>query len=258
MGLMLSCGTCCGVGFGRHGSLTSSAPCGKPGADQRQSRSIHVTPKSELEPLFVGQMLSNSWCWETSSAKRCLALVMMSLECQRCPVLTPSHQFFFRDRKVLPLRRDSEGSSTSESSYPPTLLEERVRGPSVILLLPRLHMSLAEQSFSAFFKSADRTLMCLVKIVPVCAHVTQAFKGDKIGCQPLQLNIWVERISKNYSPTDEQNRLMAWLHHISGLFSFNSVSLFNNAFVFIPDTPKHSVHSGKWSFCPTEIKSWNK
>lgn len=99
-----------------------------PAADQWQSRSIHATPKSKLEPLFVSQMLSN-WCWETSSAKRCLALAMMSRECCRCPVLTPPHHFFLRDRKVVPLCRDSEGSSTPESSYLPTLLEERVLGP---------------------------------------------------------------------------------------------------------------------------------
>lgn len=60
------------------------------------------------------------------------------------------------------------------------------------------------------------------------AEIDTHSRGDKIGCQPLQRNIWVERIAKNYSPTDEQKHLMAWLHHILGLFSFNSVSVFNN------------------------------
>lgn len=140
MGLMLSCSTCCGVGFGRRGSLTSSTPCWKPGAEQRQSRSIHVTPKSELGPLFVGQILSNSWCWETSLAKRGLALTMMPQECWRCSVLTPSHQSFLRDRKVLLLHRDSEGSSTSESSYPVfARVTQAFKGESRILLFPTQH-----------------------------------------------------------------------------------------------------------------------
>lgn len=152
MCLMLSCGMWCGMGFGRCGSLTSSAPCGKPGADQRQSRSIHATPKSELEPLFVGQTLLNSWCWETSSAKRCLALAMMSRECWRCPVFTPLPSVLLERqegsapaqgfRRLFYIRiilsTDSAGGKSSRT------LSDSIASVSA-------YVSRAEQSFSAFF-----------------------------------------------------------------------------------------------------------
>lgn len=100
MGLMLSCGTWCGL------RKTSSMPYGKPGVDQRQSRSIHATPKSELEPFFVGYDV-----WG-----------VLEVPCAHPPPISSS----WETGRFCPC---AEGSSTSETSYLPTLLEERVREP---------------------------------------------------------------------------------------------------------------------------------